>query len=268
MRLKVFFTPLVFLVIVVLSIWYIWPTIQEIQIKKKEVESSKNNLKSTLEKKQNVETLKGILDKNKEKEDFILSYLPSSRSEERIVDGLNYLATESGLNLSAISIEEEKVVVQSEQPANSAMAANPTVINNSSSGSASVSQPLVVERPRPVARNVNVNATVSGKYENLKIFFDQVYKMNMFNRVNSLSVLKGKADNAEGEQVNSDVLIINVELIFKYLPLIHEETGSPSSIFSSSSIDFSPYTKLNELMTKIIPALDEGQKGKSNPFLP
>lgn len=260
MRLKIFFAPLVFLIAGVIAIWYVWPTILEIQTRSLELSASKDKLNSTLERKDNLETLKGILDRNKEKEDFILSYLPSARNEEKIVDGLNYLATDSGLSLINIAVEEERLPLIQDELGNTYDPNN----------TASLPEGTVIPVVAPQTRFLIVKANTSGKYENVKMFLNQVYRMEMLNKVNSLEVKKVAIGGApvEGEQAASDTLTATVEIKFGYLPSIHEEGESLSPVFSSKEINFSQYQRLKDFVTEKIPDLDEGQKGKSNPFLP
>jgi len=259
MRLKLFLTPAAFIVAVVVLIWYIWPASQEIIAKRQKLNESNEGLAAVLTKKDNVEILKGILDKEKEKENFILSYLPSSRSDEKIVDGINYIATDSGVNLVNLSVEKSEKNAVLDQASDTSLSASPIIAD----GSASADPNAVVPRIKPAVRFSLVKTNVSGKYENIKMFLDQAYRMSMFNKITSLEIFKGTEESSA-----ADVLTANVEFEFGYLPLVHEENGESSQVFAKSSFDFSPYSKIVSSITKVIPALDEGQKGKSNPFLP
>jgi hypothetical protein len=267
MSLKMIFTPFAILIAIIISIWYIWPLVGEIQIEQKAVEMSKNNLAATINKKGNSEKLRADLDKNKDKEDFILNYLPGSSSEDKMIDGINYLATDSGLSLINISIEKEKITSTETTPASDTLpGANPTIINNSAGTSLGVDPSLIAQKPK--INSINVKATVYGKYDSLKIFLNQIYKMEMFNKINSVSISKAQTESSGGETVGDDVLAADIEIKFGYLPPIHGNGNNPSAVFSKSSFDYSSYSKITNLIARKIPALDEGQKGKSNPFLP
>lgn len=258
MRLKVIFSPVAFFIAIVVSIWYIWPAVQEIIAKKGEINAAEVKYNATVDKKNNIEILKGSLDKNKEKEDFILNYLPSSRSDEKIVDSINYIAIDSGINLTSLSLTEEKVnnPIAMEDVSTSANSSDPTMMN--------------LNTPKVEPKFLSVKAALSGKYENIKMFLKQIYKTGTFNEIISLSISKEESAAQSGDQANtsSDILTADVELKFGYMPLVHSEGGSYSEVFSKSSFDFGPYSKLSELATKSVPPLSEGQKGKSNPFLP
>jgi len=260
MRLKVFFTPLAFFIAVVVSIWYIWPAVSEIKTKTNEVAASKESLDSAISRKENSETLKNVLDKNKDKEDFILSYLPILKNDERVIDGINYLAIDSGLSMVAFNIEEEKVN-------------NPFVQNNgdlSATGAVDSGQAGIVPIVKPKIRFSNAKVTLSGRYEGIKMFLDQIHRMEMLNKINSLTITKAKGVETVENQENSgnnEILSAEVEIKFGHMDQISEKGGMNSPVFSKNNFDFSSYSKISELIAKKIPVLDEGQKGKSNPFI-
>lgn len=249
MRLKILFAPLAFLIAIVVSIWYIWPGVEEIRLKNKDLADTKGKLADVLRKKENAETLRVALDKNKDKEDFILSFIPFSKNEEKIVSGINYLATSSSLVLSSISIEDKKedLAAQAALPVDPSLAVTPDAAN---------------QRPEPKAKFSKVKTSLSGKYENVKIFLDQMHKMEMLGKISSLAITNESEEGAEGN------LAVEIEADFGYLPEIKESGGSASPIFSQNNFNFDPYFKLSGMINKNIPSLDEGQKGAANPFLP
>ncbi len=255
MRLKVFFAPFAFLIVIIVSIWYIWPAVGDVIVKVKELKTSKNNLSTAAEKKNSLENMKADLDKNKEKEDFILSFLPYSESEEKIVDGINYLAADSGLGLINISLQDEKE--------DSALASS---ANGPSAGSA----PGDMNAAPPVSKVKNVTAKVvlSGKYENIKLFLGQIYKMQMFNKINSMVIAKQDSNFQPGQPEGpSDLLNAIVEINYGYMPLVHAQLNE-NSADSLNGLDFSLYSKLKDSISEKIPVLDGGEKGKTNPFIP
>ena len=268
MRLKIIFTPFVIVIAIIVSVWYIWPGIKDIQSKRKEIDANKENLNVILVKKQNSESLISVLDKNKDKEEFISKYLPASKNEDYIISGINYLATDSGLNLTSISIKDEKETETSGQSGQeistmNAGSASSLPAGSQASGSSSPGQAVSAKSK---IRLSDVSVALSGKYENIKIFIDQLYKMEMFNEISSVAISQNKS-NGQEDQSGSDVLAATFEIKFGYLPAISARTGN-FDIFSKNDFDFGPYSKISDFVARKIPNLDEGQKGKSNPFLP
>jgi len=245
MRLKIFLTPFALLIAVIVATWYIWPVVVDIQLKMGEVKKSQENLNATSVKKDNVAVLVASLDKNKDKEDFISSFVPSSKDEEKIVNGLNYLASDSGVNLLNISIADDKISGQ------------PTAATSIAPGKTST------YTATPTIKFSIVDVIFSGKYENIKIFLSQIHKMEIINRINLLSISKAAVNEAGGDE-----LATNAEIKFGYMPYINQAESGLSSVFSQSSFNFDSYSKINELIARKIPVLDTGQRGKANPFLP
>lgn len=267
MRLKIFFAPVAFLVAGIIAIWYIWPSFQQIVSRTKELKSSKEAYELAVKRKENVEILRGVLDKNKETENFVKSYLPPVKSDERIVDGLNYLAADSGISLVNVSIEEEKDISPKITDGNNLTQSNPTIINNKSASSGDAS----FAKNRSQVKFFTAKISVSGKYENIKMFLGQVHRMEILNKIKSISISKiqtNSSGSSEDEKTDSSILTGNFEIKFAYMPLINEDGGSGAEVFSNNNIDFSPYEKLENMIAKKIPQIEEGQRGKSNPFLP
>jgi hypothetical protein len=248
MRLKIIFTPIAFLIVVIISIWHIWPTVQEINTKRSEISKASDDLNRTRDKKNNVGILKTDLDNNKEKEDYILNYLPLLRSDEKTVNTINYIADDSGISLISLSLEEGKMTVPVP------VQTSDNVLNNQ------INDPSV--------EFITAKITLLGKYDNIKMFLKQMHNAGIFNKITSLDISKKTSSSEEGNQSNSDILSANITSGFGYMKPIHSESGDYSNIFSKKNFDFSEEIKLHDSMTKSIPVLDEGQKGKSNPFLP
>lgn len=253
MRLKILLTPVAFFIAIVVAIWYIWPVAVDIWSKMEEIKVSQGNLDSTLIKKNNVEVLTSILDKNKDKEEFISNFLPPAENEEKIVNGINYLANDSGVNLASISIANEKMNILSiDQSENVDLIDFPSA---------------------PTVKYTVANVNIYGKYENIRIFVGQIHKMEIVNKVSLLAISKNiktnvnadvNAENIEGD----DTLTATVEIKFGYMPYINQAGSDLSAVFSQSNFNFGSYSKINELIARKIPVLDAGQKGKVNPFLP
>lgn len=258
------FPPLAFFVAIVLSIWFIWPSIEEVVEKTKSVKDSEKTLAATQERKRNVEQLRNALDQNKEKEDFILSYLPQNQNEEAIIDAVNYLASTSSVNLIDVSFELDKSLPVASNASSGPSAANPTIINNSSPNGMN---PEALE-VAPEVKFYVFKAMISGKYENIKIFIDQLGRMEFLNHTSGLSITQGTQNTEEGEK-KTDILIANIEAKFGFLPVVKSNQTGINKVFSQSGFDFSPYNEIRKIIKdEIIPEIDAGQKGKSNPFLP
>ena len=121
----------------------------------------------------------------------------------------------------------------------------------------------IVSPMAPEIKFVIVNLDASGGYESIKIFLSQINKMEIINKINSLSISK-----SIGNDVGGDNLTASVEIKFGYMSYINQVENSLPSVFSESNFNFNAYSKISDLIARKIPVLDAGQKGKANPFLP
>jgi Tfp pilus assembly protein PilO len=267
MKIKILVFPMVLALSVVIAIAYMWPQYGSLRGAIKELKESEATLQSVVEKKNNIENLKGSLKSNQDKQSFVLDFLPINKNEENIIDGLNYLASGSGVALANLLLEDTRsaAAIAAEESATTASSSKDILFSNASSGSgeSSIIQPWDAQ-----PRSVEVEVDVAGKYENIKTFLEQVYKMEMFNTVASLKIEKQESRSEEGIPADLGLLSATLKMSFGYLPEIQIGRNLSAPIFSQSSFNFGPYERLTSLVSKNIPTLETGERGKANPFLP
>lgn len=261
MRLKIIFFPAVLIVSISLFIGYIWPEYQNVEkVKKEELKSNQKLLEGILIKKKNAKKLVSDLDQNKDKEDFVLRYLPADKKEEDIINGVNYLSTNSGLSLIAVSFEEVKE--------NNSVSENAT-----GTGSAATAAATGYPESRN-AKFIKAKINATGKYENIRSFLGSLYRMKMLNDISLLSISKSDQNNMvpspEGETPAEDLLVVEISADFGYLPNSHDDNELKlASIFSKGSFDFSSFETTERLVSgSSVPNIDMSAVGRSNPFLP
>lgn len=246
---------------ITIFIAYVWPELGAVREAKSDLDESKKVLENTLEKKNNLENLKNSLDQNQDKEGFVLSYLPPDKSEERIINGISYLAANSGTSLTNLSLEEEKNVVNKGEEApvdgKGGLFSGSSAGNTSSPGN---------QAAKPQMRFTKFKINIAGNYDNIKTFLEDLYRMEMFNSVNS--ILIGKQEENKDQSQNPGALYATIETSFGYLPKTKISGNYSAPIFTQSSVDFTPYDKLKDLVSKKIPALEVKEQGRANPFLP
>lgn len=257
MRLKIIFFPAVLIVSISLFIGCIWPEYEDIEkVKKEELKSSQKILDDILTKKKNMNGLVGELNQNKNKEDLVLKYLPADKKEEDIVNGINYLAANSGMSLVIVSFEEAKE--------NKSAAGTDLAAGAAAAGS--------LEGVTAKFIKAKINAT--GKYENIRSFLGGLYRVKMLNDISLLSISKFDQDNAKTnlteESLPEDLLMIDASADFGYLPDNRGDKELKSaSIFSKKNFDFSPFETMERLVSgSNVPGIDMGAIGRNNPFLP
>lgn len=249
---------------------YVWPEQGALREAMKGFEKSKADLQSIIEKKNNIEKLKSSLSQNQSKADFVRKFLPAVKNEEEIINGLNYLAANSGVSLVSLSIEKDQTgIVTGGEGA--AAASSKGVLFPASPGAGA---DTAGEQPEVQLSGVKTKAEVVGSYESVKSFLEQVYKMEMFNSVASLSIARQETGSQPDQGNNppagasSGTLLATLEINFGYLPEVKISKDYSSPIFSRSSFDLVAYDKLANLISRKIPVLEVGEEGRANPFLP
>jgi len=240
MRLKIFFFPIALVVSIVLFIWFISPEFSQLKGDKSELDSQKNILREIKVKKQNVNNLNASLDGNSDKEKLVLEYFPSVEKEEEIINMLNYSATSSGIALLDFNAD----------------------IVKDSPKSFKAAEAEENKAPEVMVRKTKVKLSLAGSYENIRSFFDKIYKIKRANDISMVNI---------SSQPESESLLAEAEIYFSYLPQIHlsMENELSDPIFSQKSFNFTVADKVAELTSENnVSKLEANPGGRSNPFIP
>jgi hypothetical protein len=269
MRIKLLIFPAMLAASLVIIIAYIWPGFGDLRQSFKSLDESQNVLSSIMQKNGNIRSLTSGLDKNTDKESFVKSYLPTEKNEEKIINGINYLAANSGVSLVNISMSKEQAQapaaatnVQTQEPAGSK--------DVLFSGTKDANGNVIGESQSREIKSVKIEAEVIGTYENIKSFLEQVYTLEMFSSINSIVISK-ESKTGSGDQTSSDPSTLNatVDIEFGYLPELRIYNKNYSDpIFSDTTLNLTAYDRLTSLVSKKIPAIEVSAEGRTNPFLP
>ena len=262
MKLKIIFAPLTLIIAVGMFIYFVWPALNDVKIAQAKLKQSNADLQKAIARGQNIVSLKDSLDQNKDKEDLVLSFLPPQKNEERIIDTIDYLAKDSGVGVININIEKETQALP--QVSGTVTAAESLSIN--SEGALIAPDGSIMQQLNEI-KFLTTKINLTGDYENIKLFMDQVYKMEMFHSANSLSIKRQENQSIQPE-VSPSALIAELDVNFGYLAPATLQTNAKLPVFEKNSFDLKPVEKLENLISKKVPVLEEGVKGKSNPFLP
>ena len=290
MKLKFLFFPLSLILLTVFSIWFIWPAWfnEEDGINGlKEIANEKGNLLEMVgQKKSKIASLENSLSTNPEQVEAISSYLSSEEEKEEIINGLNHLAVSAGLSLIQVELEslnaknvknlgqgvssndEEKIAVKI-MPEKTGIEIKKTIsadkkIGNSSSDIEEFSLELIAAR-----------TVVSGEYENIKNFLDQIYRMEIMNNIYSINISKetieetGVAGEENAASVSTNkALLMKVDIYFGYMPTYKVVAGKSLDdfYFEIDKFNLGIAEKINERIVSGIPEIEVGETKTKNPF--
>jgi hypothetical protein len=264
MKIKILIVPFMICLIIVLMIWVIYPAFTNPASKDGLLEkmttskTEKERLDKMNNKSQNSDSLYSVLSSGSAKKDVIMKYVPEKAKEEEIIDNLNYIATSEGLAVIdlSVSVGKNSPVVPVDPAINKAMAA-PQL---DASGN-----PIIII-PKPSASVLTIKYSVIGSYDKIKNVFEKIYKLERFNKANSIEISKPSSKDEKVEV--GDSLQVDAEFSFSYLKKISSIQDLENPVFLSSQYDMSIADKIQSEKNVSIPGLPSEASGRGNPFLP
>lgn len=247
MGLKLLVFPLSVLIAFILGIWKAYPEIQRIMTLQTEIETQKQALETVNNKVKNAQSLDGDLSAHADLERVVLEYLPTGQDDERMLDALNFLASQSGVVVSGAEFKSES---KNNEPA----------VNQATATEAVATDP---NAPKSIPfRKVDVSVSVMGSYEGIRAFLEKISHTNHFHQFVRVDIKKS-SNSQEGSMLEG-----SMGIVFSYFQESRMAKLSSGDVFASSSIDFSQAENLKKYISDPVPALDASGAGKANPFLP
>lgn len=278
MRLKTLFFPIMLIISVSIFIGYIWPEIFKLK------EANELRLAKT-EEFQGINVKKAAIDSignqisNSDSQKIVEEYLPGSRVEERIVNGVNYLATDAGVSLVNISLTNEVASTSDGNNSTSGLAAilnpigtaNATLESAPAPAMATAAQTTTETASSKGLKTIATNISISGDYGKIKIFFDNLQRMSILNTVKSVVITKQSEEKSSGvenqEASSGDTLLATAVVDFGYMfteKLNNQKVDSFKQYIDNETIDV-----LKGFVSQKGQLVDVSSdaKGKSNPFI-
>ena len=245
MKLKIFITPTLLLIIVILCIWLVYPAYSNgsngLKEKNIQLKEEQAKLKSVQNKDSHVKKLANEISSSVENTDILYKFIPFDTKEEEIEDNLNYLASSSGLSVLSIGI----------------------VDNTKKGGDKDLKDDLLT----------SVNMNVSGNYKALKKFIGSINNLRRYNKIKKLTIknkiLQNRVDETKANEVGVVVLNARMNIDFVSLAknkLTDKDVNNP--IFSAETLSMDAITQIKGTKnTNILPITVE-EKGRANLFMP
>ena len=263
---KVLILPLTAVFIVMMSVLYIKPAYDEMQLLKKSQTEKQLQLDNLQSQNQKLAELKNKWDSMENERSLTETALPAKSEMENYIAELYGRASRSGILLSSItsseqgSTSESYVCGSSVNPAVSVSAVDPAA----ASGTAGV---LTSVAPQSCANAASVNLAVSGNWDQLISFFKYLEDTNRIANIISVAI-SASTQNKSGEQVSGDLLSATVDLSVFYKEK-SEAGGSSSTISSLASgkgFEENVIKKLNEVIFAPYVAPVVSESGERNIF--
>ena len=261
MRLKFLFFPVVLIISVSIFIGYIWPEIDNIKNINTEKIANAQSLQAIKDKQSAIESINTQITNNGADKTMVNNYLPDKKVEERIISGINYLAVDSGVSLVNVSIKN----LDNNNSANEAQ--QNIVAENSINGDQ-------ISSDADKLQFSEATISISGDYEKIKLFIDQLQKIALLNDIKSLTISNQKESSNTANSTDTSIsstLSADMIVDFGYMHFFSLNNNKITNF--KPEIDNDTISALKQYIlqkTESTSAMisSTGNKGKANPFLP
>ncbi len=265
MQLKIIILPSLVILSLVLGIGFIKPD-YDILSQKRALLAEKQTWVAKIETvKSNISSLSTELDGKSDLEQWSLRYYPETMDQERIIDGFNFMAQQSGLIIKSMEMKEILVEKKEVSDVGGPLTSIP--------GKAPATESMAMMAPvylAPTPSSYVAQVKAKGSYENLKNFMDRLSRMDRMSSLRLMSIgidEEDKAANDTGQAVAaSDQLVGTFEARFDHIKSPKQQSALGMPVFEQNSLDTTDLETARSWATSAVPVLNVDQSGRSNPF--
>lgn len=262
MSLKLLMIPFSIIMVLTIMIGFIKPDIGLLQEKKTAYATKLDQAKNMNDLLSNIDALVADLENKRIAEGFVMDYFPKKMDQGRIIDILNFLASQSGVAVVIMGVEEvEKDEAVVEEVVQNTL---PPVSGELDAAGAPV-VPVVVSQPIKL-KTFSAKVTVKGRYENIKDFFQRLAHMNRLHKTRYFYLeAQEKSDDVEkADEIG--ILIGGFEADFDYFDARPGQNALYVPLFSRGAFDMTAFEKMSKWVTEDVPVLEKPETGRPNPF--
>ncbi len=258
MKIKLFLAPSLIVIMMSLLIWTVYPAYTDgtngVKEKHRKVKDQERLMTGLDDRMNNAVKLIADLDANASDSEVVFDYISRKKEDEKIIDNLDLLARDSLLSVANISVSEMKSEIVPDQ----------AIVPVSEADPIAPVQPAAVSAAAP--DKIEVDFSVFGAYENIKILLEKIQKLKRFSKISDLEI---KVQTKEGQPL-SEALLADITLEFNYLkePNKLVDGDIDNSIFFSGIFNKEVIEKIKNSRSISVNNVSPGQKGITNPFLP
>jgi hypothetical protein len=255
MRLKYLFFPIILVICLALTWGYILPEYNEYKTVQTDLEDNLKKLNDANIRKNALEAIGSQIESDSQTETLINNYLPTTKTEEKIISNINFIASDAGVLLANLNIA-------------------PASDDPSGSLAASVAAAPVSATPAPGAnaqlvQTSQATITANGEYSKLLIFFDKLEKMPIYNNIKSLKIAKPTKSSETDLNENPANLNAVIVVDFGYLKTVEPDAAKIAKL--NQKLDTESIETIRSYVSSSRSVGENAQQsasGKTNPFLP
>lgn len=211
-----------------------------------------------------------------EGERIVNDYLPSGPVEEKILTAINFLATDSEVSLVDLSFNngnasekksDDVSLLSSGSPLANAITANSVNAANQASQAESI-----IDNKQKIQTSI----VVSGDYDKIRLFIDQLQKISPLNSIKSVSISSQSVDSERqagseagdaANQVASTGLSADITLDFYWMSPVQIDSQKIANF--KSGLDGDAIAVVKQYVSQKAPSVEKfgNIDGKRNPFI-
>jgi Tfp pilus assembly protein PilO len=237
MRLKFLFFPVMLVISVAVFLGYIWPEIETAKLSNQDYLAHQQQLQQANDKQSAIDSLSNKMKQDPSVTQAVIQYLPQTRSQEQVINSINFVATSASVALGNISLTDVSPAATDQ-----GVAAVPA------QGTANIPNSLLY---------TEATISASGSYDNLGIFLSGLQHSGMYNEIKSLTITGNNATDPQ-------LLTANVTADFGYMPPVRFSSQMLATF--QPSLDDSSVQLLQKYVSNKAQDIDLGSTGKENPF--
>lgn len=252
MRLKILFFPIVLIISLSIFIGFIWPEISSVR-KLNENRIAKNSeLQSVAGQQSAIELARKNISDNIEGNKIVNDYLPENKTEERVIAGINYLAADAGVSLVNISLTG---TIDKKSPVSTEI---------------STIDQLTESKVNSVQLS-SAKISLIGDYEKIRIFFDNLQRMPIFNVIKSVKIARQTSVSDAGDEAVANDFKLAVEAVVDFGYLSVAKVNNKQVEKFNANIDNETMNSLTKYISQKSQLVEDNNaetsnKGKANPF--
>ena len=268
MRLKFLFFPVMIIISLSLFIGYVWPEITDLRMANDQKIVNQQALQDINNKKAAVDKVGSQITDDAAGTSFVNNYLPNTKVEERILSGINFLASDSSVGLINVSLKD--AVNASNAPSTQLQGfglVSPASVDVNAVQTTATSQ-SATQAAADSLQFTEATLSISGNYDDIRLFIDQLQRMTILNSIRSVTISSSSSDDDSNAKVDPSILSAVVIVDFGYLDPVKIDARKVANF--KPDMDSDTMKVLQQYVSQKAPDANSGgdSNGKTNPFLP
>ncbi len=252
MKLKILITPIITILIIILLIWFVHPQysngVNGVKDEYAQLKQYREKILSIDNMQKKANEISVQINSVSPEKAILYRFIPEKIREEKIIDNLNMLASTYHLGVFDIVVKPLKI--------------------NNLAQSITKKQTLF-----PISQKVEVHMKLSGSYNSIKQFFNDLSQLDRYNDVATLKLSKEvstkSTTNNQIDQSITKIILAEIIIDFNVLDKLQlSDSSFNKTVLPTGNLGTQVISEISQGIKAFSWRLKVNKKGKANPFLP